>query len=129
MTYDQTHWIPVQQRRPLPTFYYHEHFIEMLDFVGRHYAHALLKQHVDFINDFNRLPDNAQRLYVRLVNRKGRLFASNRLRGDAPAADQFYERYGTCLAPDDIARAVVYALEQPPHVVVSKLVVMPNQAV
>ena len=33
MTYDQTHWIPVQRREPLPTFYYHEHFVEMLDFV------------------------------------------------------------------------------------------------
>ena len=80
MTYDQTHWIPVQQHRPLPTFYYHEHFIEMLDFVGEHYAHVLLEQHIDFIGQFRQLPTDAQRLYVRLVNRKGRLFARNRLR-------------------------------------------------
>jgi DNA polymerase-3 subunit epsilon len=80
VTYDQTHWIPVQQRRPLPTFYYHEHFVELLDFVAKHYAHALLDPHLAFIRDFARLPKPAQCLYVRLANRKGRVFAVNRLR-------------------------------------------------
>ncbi|MDH3336283.1 MAG: exonuclease domain-containing protein [Gammaproteobacteria bacterium] len=80
MSYDQTHWIPVQQRRPLPTFYYHGHFLEMLDFVDRHYAHVLLDSHVAFLDDFRALPRKAQCLYVRLVNRKGRVFAANRLR-------------------------------------------------
>ncbi|HSG58422.1 MAG TPA: exonuclease domain-containing protein [Woeseiaceae bacterium] len=80
MTFDQTHWIPVQQRRPLPTFYYHEHFMELLDFVGQHYAHVLLEEHVRFIEEFRVLPREAQCLYVRLVNRKGRVFARNRIR-------------------------------------------------
>ena len=80
MTFDQTHWIPVQQRRPLPTFYYYEHFIEMLDFVAEHYAHVLLDEHVSFVNEFRMLPREAQCLYVRLVNRKGRVFAKNRIR-------------------------------------------------
>jgi DNA polymerase-3 subunit epsilon len=80
VSYDQTHWIPVQQRRPLPTFYYHEHFLEMLDFVERHYAHVLLDTHVAFLDEFRELPREAQCLYVRLVNRKGRVFATNRLR-------------------------------------------------
>jgi DNA polymerase-3 subunit epsilon len=80
VTYDQTHWIPVQQRRPLPTFYYHEHFTEMLEFVGKHYAHVLLDAHVDFLHEFGELSRGAQCLYVRLVNRKGRIFAVNRLR-------------------------------------------------
>ncbi len=80
MTYDQTHWVPVQRRGPLPTFYYHEHFIEMLDFVAEHYAHAFLRPHADFVEDFRQLPKEAQCLYVRLVNRKGRVFARNRLR-------------------------------------------------
>ena len=44
VTYDQTHWIPVQRREPLPTFYYHEHFVEMLDFVVEHYAHVLFDE-------------------------------------------------------------------------------------
>lgn len=88
MTYDQTHWAPVQRRGPLPTFYYHEHFVEMLDFVRENYAHTLLETHAAFIDRFQTLPTNAQCLYVRLVNRKGRVFARSRLRypelGDLP---------------------------------------------
>ena len=80
MTYDQSHWVPVQQKRPLPTFYYHGHFVEMLDFVEAHYSHVLLDEHVGFINDFRKLPRDAQCLYVRLVNRKGRIFARRKIR-------------------------------------------------
>jgi len=64
----------------LPTFYYHDHFLEVLDFVERHYAHVLQAEHVDIIQAFRALPGEAQCLYVRLVNRKGRLFARSRLR-------------------------------------------------
>ncbi len=77
--YDQTHWIPKKRRGPLPTLYYHGHFMEMLDFVSRHYAHTLLEDHARLIEDFHKLPENAQCLYVRLVNRKGRVFAVNKL--------------------------------------------------
>jgi DNA polymerase-3 subunit epsilon len=80
VTYDQTHWVPVQRRGPLPTFYYHEHFIEMLEFVAEHYAHTFLAGHAAFVGDFRRLSKDAQCLYVRLVNRKGRVFRRNRLR-------------------------------------------------
>ncbi len=80
MTYDQTHWIATRRKRPLPTFYYHDHFLEMLDFVATHYAHALLEEHARFISEFRQLSREAQCLYVRLVNRKGRIFAVQRLR-------------------------------------------------
>ena len=80
MTDDQTYWIPAQRRGPLPTFYYHEHFTEMLDFVAERYAHTFLAEHAAFIENFRALPRDAQCLYVRLVNRKGRVFARNRLR-------------------------------------------------
>jgi DNA polymerase-3 subunit epsilon len=80
VTYDQTHWVPVQRRGPLPTFYYHAHFIEMLDFVAEHYAHTFLAEHAAFVRDFRELSKDAQCLYVRLVNRKGRVFARSRLR-------------------------------------------------
>lgn len=53
-------------------------------------------------------------------------FALNRWKDEGTAA-AFYDDFGTCLEPDDIARAVLYCLRQPPHVVVSQLVVMPNQ--
>ena len=78
--YDQTHWVPVQRRQPLPTFYYHQHFVELLDFVEQHYAHVLLDEHVRYLNEFRALGAGAQRLYVRLVNRKGSVFARNKLR-------------------------------------------------
>ncbi len=80
MAYDQTHWIASRRKRPLPTFYYHDHFLEMLDFVATHYAHALLEEHALFISDFRRLTREAQCLYVRLINRKGRVFAVQKLR-------------------------------------------------
>ncbi|MDX1507272.1 MAG: hypothetical protein R3358_03255, partial [Woeseiaceae bacterium] len=80
MSYDQTHWVPVQRRGPLPTYYYHEHFVEMLDFVDEHYQHVFLEEHDAFVRDFRELPLDAQRLYVRLINRRGRVFARNRLR-------------------------------------------------
>jgi DNA polymerase-3 subunit epsilon len=78
--YDQTHWVPSKRRGPLPTYYYHEHFVEMLDFVVSHYSHTLLDRHVRAIEEFRSLPEPAQCLYVRLVNRKGRVFAANKLR-------------------------------------------------
>jgi DNA polymerase-3 subunit epsilon len=78
--FDQTHWAPQRRRGPLPTFYYHEHFMEMLDFVATHYAHVLLEEHVAFIDGFRALPRQAQCLYVRLVNRKGRVFSQGKLR-------------------------------------------------
>ncbi len=78
--FDQTHWAPVQRRQPLPTFYYHQHFTELLEFVERHYAHVLTEEHVHYLRDFRALSADAQRLYVRLVNRKGRVFARRKLR-------------------------------------------------
>ena len=64
----------------LPTYYYHSHFVEMIRFVEAHYGHVLLDSHDAFIRDFERLPGDAQRLYVRLVNRKGHVFAAHRLK-------------------------------------------------
>ena len=38
----------------------------------------------------------------------------------------FSERPGNALAPDDIARAVMFALEQPPHVDVNEMLIRPT---
>lgn len=54
--------------------------MEMLEFVAVHYAHALLDYHAMLIDSFRALPKPAQCLYVRLVNRKGHVFAVNKLR-------------------------------------------------
>ena len=99
MDFDQTYWVPVRRRQPLSTFYYHEHFIELLDFVEQYYSHALLDVHIDALREFRRLPRNAQCLYVRLVNRKGRVFSRSRLRYpelgnvDVPLADLARENW------------------------------------
>lgn len=51
-------------------------------------------------------------------------FAFNRS-GDAAQAARFYSDFGTSLDPDDVARSVVFALQQPAHVVISSLTVVP----
>jgi 3-hydroxy acid dehydrogenase/malonic semialdehyde reductase len=51
-------------------------------------------------------------------------FASERL-GDANAADAFYDSFDQLLTPEDIAETVLFALQQPKHVEISELVVMP----
>ena len=53
-------------------------------------------------------------------------FARARLHDDETAADAFYDSYDTLLRTDDVARCVVFALEQPAHVIVSQIVVVPT---
>ena len=78
--FDQT--APSRERRvkDLPTFYYHGHFREMLGFVEQHYAHVIDHEQRCFFADFRELSYSAQCLYVRLSNRKGRVFSARRLR-------------------------------------------------
>jgi NADP-dependent 3-hydroxy acid dehydrogenase YdfG len=52
-------------------------------------------------------------------------FALNRWH-DQARADRFYDEFGDCLVPEDIARTVLFAVEQPPNVVISQLVVVPS---
>lgn len=51
-------------------------------------------------------------------------FAEQRL-GDAQQAQQFYDGFDQSLLPEDVAHTVVYALQQPPHVEIAQLVVLP----
>jgi 3-hydroxy acid dehydrogenase/malonic semialdehyde reductase len=51
-------------------------------------------------------------------------FAEQRL-GDAHQAKDFYDSFEHCLDPDDIARMVLFALQQPRHVEIAQLVVLP----
>ncbi|HCX86767.1 MAG TPA: hypothetical protein DG761_01940 [Gammaproteobacteria bacterium] len=52
-------------------------------------------------------------------------FAKTRF-SDAEKGDAFYEDYGLCLEAEDIARSVLFALEQPPHAVISQIVIVPD---
>ncbi len=53
-------------------------------------------------------------------------FAEARFHGDAERAKDFYDSFPATLAAEDIAAAVLYALEQPPHVNVAQIVVTPT---
>ncbi|MEM7252419.1 MAG: SDR family oxidoreductase [Pseudomonadota bacterium] len=52
-------------------------------------------------------------------------FAHNRW-DDADRVDAFYARFNAWLTPSDVAAAVIFALEQPPHVDVAQVVVQPS---
>jgi len=51
-------------------------------------------------------------------------FAGQRL-GDAQEAEDFYDGFEQCLQPQDVAETVLYALQQPRHVEIAQLVVLP----
>lgn len=53
-------------------------------------------------------------------------FSLVRFKGDAAAAQKIYEGF-TPLTAEDIANVVLFAMEQPPHVCINDLVVMPTQ--
>lgn len=49
-------------------------------------------------------------------------FAEARLGGDARRAKEFYDGFPDCLAPEDVARTIVFALAQPAHVALAEIV-------
>ncbi len=51
-------------------------------------------------------------------------FAEQRL-GDAEKASEFYDSFEQCLDPQDVAETVLFALQQPRHVEIAQLVVLP----
>ncbi len=53
-------------------------------------------------------------------------FAARRLRGDKAKGAAYYDSYPDVLAPEDIARAILYALEQPARVTVAQILVVPT---
>lgn len=71
---------PGARQRELPTYYYRQHFLELLDFVAAHYGHVLDAEQAQLIEQFRALPQAPQCLYVRLVNRKGRVFDLRRMK-------------------------------------------------
>lgn len=51
---------------------------------------------------------------------------TTRHRGDEDAARQYFERFGMALDPEDVARCVMFALSQPPHVQIAQMFVLPT---
>ena len=64
----------------LPTYYYLDHFKEMLSFVEGTYASVLDAEHHDFIQRFRALTSDEQCLFVRMTNRRGDVFCASHLR-------------------------------------------------
>jgi 3-hydroxy acid dehydrogenase/malonic semialdehyde reductase len=52
-------------------------------------------------------------------------FDETRKRGDATSAQRFYDGASGTLLPGDIAGCIVFALDQPPHVNIAELLVLP----
>lgn len=53
-------------------------------------------------------------------------FAEARYHGDAEKAHAFYDRFQAVLTAADVARAILFAIEQPPHVTVGELLMFPT---
>lgn len=64
----------------LPTYYYRDHFLEMITTVARVYSHILDLPHRDFIRQFSALSHDAQCLFIRMANRRGQVFHRDTLR-------------------------------------------------
>jgi 3-hydroxy acid dehydrogenase/malonic semialdehyde reductase len=54
-------------------------------------------------------------------------FAGHRLHGDTAQAEAFYEGFAQYLEPEDVARAICFALSQPAHVSVAEMVLLPTR--
>lgn len=67
-------------RKDLPPRYYLAHFRDLIQNIRTHHGSFLEPQHQEFLRDFDALPEDAQCLYVRFVNRKGRYFFRESLR-------------------------------------------------
>ncbi len=63
----------------LPLFYYHKNFFELLEFIEEHYSHVLNESLHSFIYEFKCLSKTSQCLYIRIANRKGRIFNIDKL--------------------------------------------------
>ena len=50
----------------------------------------------------------------------------DRFRGDKAKEQAYFDRFRFALDPEDIARSVVFSLQQPPHVQVAQIVILPT---
>ncbi len=87
----------------------------MLDFVLELYDHAMESDHRDFAAKFRMLSENARCLYVRLLNRKGRVFFRDYLKyEEIPSLDEAAAelmREGVLRVPADSEFADLLALK------------------
>jgi NADP-dependent 3-hydroxy acid dehydrogenase YdfG len=49
------------------------------------------------------------------------------LHGDEAKGAAYYDQFPAAIVPEDVARTILFALDQPPHVTITQLVVMPTK--
>jgi 3-hydroxy acid dehydrogenase/malonic semialdehyde reductase len=54
-------------------------------------------------------------------------FAAARHEGDESAAESFYGSFPSYMEPEDVARTILFALDQPPHITIAQLVITPTR--
>ena len=85
-------------KRQLPTYYYLDHFDEVICFVRERYSDLLGDELVPFFKKLDGLSDDARCLLVRVVNRKGTVFCRSQFTyseiSDIPAAFAELEQAG-----------------------------------
>ncbi len=62
----------------LPPKYYLDNFKSLLEFVEKMYGNILEERESEFISEFNQLSEDAQCLYLRMMNRSKRFFRGNK---------------------------------------------------
>lgn len=68
------------QKIELPPKYYLNYFTYLVDFVERMYDPILSKNEKEFIENFKKLSENEQCLFIRFINRSGRFFRIEKLK-------------------------------------------------
>lgn len=103
----------------LPPDYYLQHFAEFLQRIEVQYAGLLGPAEQQFIGEFRALLPDAQRLWLRMLSRKGTVFALSDLQyaeiGDQPAAAAILLKTGFAARPEqqaDLANWLVKANKQ-----------------
>jgi hypothetical protein len=70
----------MSDQRELPPKYYQDYFQYLIRFVERHYGGLLNETERRFLDEFERLPEDAQCLFIRFTNRRGAFFRVRRIR-------------------------------------------------
>lgn len=103
----------------LPPDYYLRNFVSLLDAVVTQYDDLLSPEETAFYQTFRQLTPDAQKLYVRLLTRKGEIFRATKLRykeiTDTKRAAQELESCGLIAIDPDVPLAEAIALWSKPE--------------
>ncbi len=67
--------------------YYLDHFFELIEVLEEHYQPVLQEAHKEFLLEFRELSEDAQCIFVRMINRKGEIFSLKSFKKYSEIAD------------------------------------------